>query len=323
MKKTAPRRAVLKAFAKINLSLQVGRRRADGYHDLRTVFQTVSLADQLEIEFTPGRPTRIHLSGVPSITDNIVERAARDVMRSAGIRGSLRMHLEKRIPMGGGLGGGSSDAAAVLLALPVLAGAGIPMDQLRQLAAALGSDVPFFLEGGTCLGEGRGELLTRVKDASARHALLVIPEVAVSTAAAYRDLELTGGNPSNRMKRFQSLARALADSARPEQWKAFCENDFESVVFRRYPLLHSLHRKLRSLGAGPARMSGSGSTLFGVFAAGSLRDQARQVLDSAGGVARVEPFHFVSRKRYRAALWNALGSHMDGKKWPPLSRYAE
>src|SRR5580704_15480559 len=135
---TRERIARVRAYAKLNLGLRVLFKRPDGYHELRTVFQTISLADKLQISFAPARSTRIEMLGTPDIPDNLAERAARLVMSAGGKHGAVRISLRKVIPAGAGLGGGSSDAAAVLLALPVLAGARLPIDQLRSLAATLG-----------------------------------------------------------------------------------------------------------------------------------------------------------------------------------------
>jgi len=323
-----PRRAKLKAFAKINLSLLVGNRRRDGYHEISTLFQTVSLADQLELEYMPGPKTAIELSCTEEIEDNLAARAARRVMQASRAQGQVRIQINKRIPMGGGLGGGSSDAAAVLLALPVLTGRGVEESRLEAIAGELGSDVPFFLKGGAAIGVGRGEVLYPGPEIAAPYTLIVAPPVSVFTAEAYAGLgrpvaELTGTDNFNRMKKFQSLAWALARSARADQWKAFCENDFEAVVFRRYPLLQSLQRKLRELGAGPARMSGSGSALFGVFASDQDRDRAMDALSGSRAGLRLERVSFVGRKRYQAAFWKALAPHMKENTWPPQSRYAE
>ncbi|MCP5114812.1 MAG: 4-(cytidine 5'-diphospho)-2-C-methyl-D-erythritol kinase, partial [bacterium] len=153
------RRARLKALAKINLSLKVLGKRPDGYHELRTVFQTISLGDTLEMSYEPARRSRVELESTVDISDNLVVRAARLVMDAARMKGLVSFRLTKRIPLGGGMGGGSSDAAAVLLALPVLAGKDVPYEQLAEMALELGSDVPFFLLGGTALGMGRGEEL--------------------------------------------------------------------------------------------------------------------------------------------------------------------
>src|SRR4029077_12109100 len=146
------RRTRVRALAKINLDLRVLGRRPDGYHELRTIFQTISLADTLEIEFTPGRKTSIALEDTLHIADNLVIRAARMAMDAMRATGSIRMRLTKRIPIGAGLGGGSSDAAAALLALPPLVGRVLDLPKLSGIGEQLGSDVPFFLLGGTAVG---------------------------------------------------------------------------------------------------------------------------------------------------------------------------
>src|SRR5208283_5251304 len=139
-----PRRARLQAYAKLNLCLRVLYRRPDGYHELRTVFQTISLADRIDVTFERSRDTLIEIEGTPEIPDNLVEKAARLVLENLEIHARVHFRLGKKIPPGAGLGGGSSDAAAVLLALPVLAGKIVPLARLAGLAAQLGSDVPFF-----------------------------------------------------------------------------------------------------------------------------------------------------------------------------------
>jgi 4-diphosphocytidyl-2-C-methyl-D-erythritol kinase len=185
----APRRARLRALAKINLGLRVLHQRADGFHELRTVFQTISLSDTLEVEFEPSRRTAIELTGCDNIADNLVARAARVAMDAMKLTGKVRFHLTKRIPMGAGLGGGSSDAAAVLLALPVLAGRELALQELVALGAQLGSDVPFFFLGGTALGLGRGTELYPLPEMPAEPLVLLAPAIHVSTAEAYRALD--------------------------------------------------------------------------------------------------------------------------------------
>ncbi len=148
-------RVRIRSLAKINLDLRVLRKRPDGFHELRTIFQTISLADTIRIEYQRGR-TRIELNSNVNIPDNLILRAADSVMKAARAKGRLRFDLTKRIPLGGGLGGGSSNAASVLLALPALLGKRVPLEKLMELAAELGSDVPFFLAGGTAVGIGRG-----------------------------------------------------------------------------------------------------------------------------------------------------------------------
>jgi 4-diphosphocytidyl-2-C-methyl-D-erythritol kinase len=202
---TSERRARVRALAKLNLDLRVLGRRPDGYHELRTIFQTISLADTLEIAFTPGRRSRIELEDSAAIPDNLAVRAA-EALFSARIRGSVRIALRKQIPMGAGLGGGSSDAAAVLLALPALAGVALPFEKLCAIAAGLGSDVNFFLQGGCAAGIGRGTELFPLPDGPALSGLLVAPGVHVSTAEAYRalGLRLTPDLHQNKINSFQS-----------------------------------------------------------------------------------------------------------------------
>src|SRR5947209_1552150 len=142
------RRARIRALAKINLDLRVLDRRPDGYHELRTIFQTISLSDRLDLAFTPRRSTAIALHSDVDIPGNLAAKAVRLCLDELRLTGDVELRLEKRIPLGAGLGGGSSDAAAVLLALPVLAGGVIPMERLIAVARELGSDVPFFLVGG-------------------------------------------------------------------------------------------------------------------------------------------------------------------------------
>src|SRR5262249_52634832 len=153
--------------------LRVLGKRPDGYHELRTVFQTISLADSIDISFATARRTAVELDDPLGIEHNLAAKAAHLVLDAMRITGRIAMRLTKRIPMGAGLGGGSSDAAAVLLALPVLAGRTLPLLELCALAKALGSDVPFFLLGGTAAGIGRGEELFPLPDVPPLPGLLI------------------------------------------------------------------------------------------------------------------------------------------------------
>jgi 4-diphosphocytidyl-2-C-methyl-D-erythritol kinase len=306
-----PRRARIRALAKINLDLRVTGKRPDGYHELRTVFQTVSLADTLELSFTPARSTAIELADSANIPDNLVVRAARMALDAMRVHGRLEMRLTKRIPMGAGLGGGSSDAAAVLLALPVLAGGVVGFAELSAIAQALGSDINFFLFGGTAVGIGRGTELFPLPDGAARFGLLVAPGVHVSTSGAYRALSpsLTLELQQNKISSFQSLL-----------WfgdQGSAANDFESVVFAQHGRLAGLKKKLTRLGADPAMMTGSGSALFGMFRS---RVDAIAALGSFTG-ENAFTISTVSRARYRSQWWRALAPHIDEKLWPPRSRY--
>ena len=311
------RRARVRALAKINLDLRVLGKRPDGFHELRTVFQTVSLADTLEIAFTPARKTAISLEDDLEIADNLVVRAARLVMEAMRATGRIEMRLTKRIPMGAGLGGGSSDAAAVLLALPALVGRafGHTMDlpKLCAIGEQLGSDVPFFLLGGTAVGIGRGSELFPLPDAPARQGILVAPGIHVNTARAYRDLSprLTTELQQNKIVSFQSVTWDTGSLAS-------ARNDFESVVFEQHRKLATLKKRLVRAGATVALMTGSGSALFGLFPDGNGISRAKELL----GEVQTFPISLVGRARYRALWRRALKEHTTPGLWPLQSRYS-
>ncbi len=315
-----PRRARVRALAKLNLGLKVLNKRPDGFHELRTIFQTISLADRIDIEFTPGVRSEVDVISEPEIEDNLVARAARLVMDTLRIRGRARFELTKRIPMGGGLGGGSSDAAAVLLSLPVLAGRRLDLETLVDLAARLGSDVPFFVFGGTAVALGRGTELYPLADLPPRPGVVVTPAVHVSTAEAYRALgrELTPASGSRNINSFQAMVWRRSCGVPEEAWEESLENDFEAVVFDQYPQLKSIKQKLRRLGAHPAMMTGSGAAVFGLFDSPLTAAAAR----AAFGRCAAFPVTTVGRARYRAMWWRCLEDHLGRKSWPLESRYS-
>jgi 4-diphosphocytidyl-2-C-methyl-D-erythritol kinase len=309
------RRARLRALAKINLDLRVLGKRPDGFHELRTVFQTISLADTIEIAFMPGGKTAIEVEDNLGIPDNLAARAARMALEAMRVTGRVEMRIDKRIPMGAGLGGGSSDAAAVLLALPVLAGREVDLPELCAMAEQLGSDVPFFLLGGRAVGIGRGSELFPLPDAPARMGLLVVPGVHVSTAEAYRRLSprLTSESQQNKIFSFQSYTW---DGGGREP----ARNDFEAVVFKEHRSLAVLKKRLIGAGASLAMMTGSGSGVFGLF---HTREQATLALDSLGSLGKGKAYgiSLVGRQRYRSLWWRALREHTTQRTWPPQSRY--
>jgi 4-diphosphocytidyl-2-C-methyl-D-erythritol kinase len=307
------RLARVPAYGKLNLGLRVLYKRPDGFHELRTVFQTISLADRLEIAWVPGRITRVEIEGTPEIADNLVGRAARLVLEALKVHGDARFKLKKNIPMGAGLGGGSSDAAAVLLALPVLIGKPLSADRLLALASRLGSDVPFFLHGGTALGLGRGEELYPLPDYPASNGILITPDIHSSTADAYNDLSmrLTSISLQNKINSFQQQVWRGGS----EGQIAVDDNDFEEVVFARYPELKHIKQRLRRAGAEPVAMTGSGSAIFGIFADEEKADRAKKSFPDK----TVFPISFVSRAKYRSAWRRALHLHAEGTLWPPRS----
>jgi 4-diphosphocytidyl-2-C-methyl-D-erythritol kinase len=274
----AIKRIALRAYAKINLGLSILGRREDGYHELRTVFQTVSLADDVEIEL--GRssgPVRLKCSGfdVPEGAANLAVRAAELVRRERSLRRGVLIRLRKRIPPGSGLGGASSDAAAVLRGLLALSGTRLPGERLLRLAATLGSDVPFFLIGGRAVGLGRGEELYPLPEAPRRWAIILFPGEGMSTVEAYRLLRrprLTANLARPTIELFcgRVLEEVVAGAA--------LTNDFEPLLLRRLPVLRAARRALLQSGAETAALSGSGSAFYGLFADGGSARRAADAL---------------------------------------------
>ena len=290
-------------FAKLNLDLRVLHKRPDDYHELRTIFQTISLKDSLQVEYEPAKRTQINLSSSIEIEDNVVVRSAKMVLGHLKRTAWVRFVINKQIPLGAGLGGGSSDAAAVLIALPALAGKHIPFPDLVRLAESLGSDVPFFLQGGTALGVGRGSEIYPLPDLPPTIALLVSPGIHVSTANAYRALNrtaLTSPAESPILREFQTIAWNLAGSSLDQ---LPLKNDFEEAVFGIHKQLAVQVRKLRKLGAKPALMTGSGSALFGIFK--DIADAQAAASQFPAGWAHL--VRFVSRRQYRNLWRRSLG----------------
>lgn len=272
--------------AKVNLYLKILGRREDGYHELVTVMQPLTLADELGLR--PGRELTLECRQpeVPSGPDNLVWRAAQAF--AAATRQKLQVHLRlvKNIPMAAGLGGGSSDAAATLLALNELAGYPLDLAALSRLGAALGADVPFFLRPGPAVGRGIGTDLSPL-DLPPFWYVLFNPGVALSTRWVYAHLNL------DTLTRQGAPERDTWDADHPEDWVA---NDLETVTLSRYPELREALDQLARAGARTQGMSGSGPTLFGLFgeaeeartAARRLRPQFSGWLAVARGLTRDE-----------------------------------
>jgi 4-diphosphocytidyl-2-C-methyl-D-erythritol kinase len=250
----------VRAYAKINWSLRITGRRGDGFHDLETLFQQISLHDTLTIERADRFTVTCDDPSIPTDDSNLVLRAARAVDAPP-----VAIHIEKRIPAGGGLGGGSADAAATLTALAAMFGIDAP---LADLALSIGSDVPFFLEGGTAYATGRGEVLTPLPPPSAPiPLLLVLPEERVLTAAAFRMLRRFSPRLGVAQYRAMLANDLLAHGAD-------LINDFEEPIFAALPSLALLKQQLLDAGATWAAMSGSGSTMVGAFRDAATRDAA-------------------------------------------------
>jgi 4-diphosphocytidyl-2-C-methyl-D-erythritol kinase len=237
-------------------------RRADGYHELRTLFQAVDLADEVEVELG-GAGVRLEVTGaeLPAGPENLAFRAAQGFLeRWGGGAHGVALRLHKRIPVGAGLGGGSSNAATVLLALQELLGRPAPPAELWALARELGADVPFFLVGGTALGVGRGDELFPLPELPPRRLLLALPPVQVLTREVFADLGQLTALPLD--PRIGALVQ------RGELgWEvlSYVTNDLEAPVFRRWPELARLHQELLATGAVAARLSGSGAALWAAW----------------------------------------------------------
>lgn len=263
----------LPSFAKVNLHLRVLGRRDDGFHEIFTVFQTISLADELTFEPADVLELICDDPAVPADDTNLIVRAAKALKPDGG----ARISLVKSIPMGGGLGGGSSNAATALVGLNRLWELGFDVDQLGSIGAEIGSDVPFFLSGGTAIGIGRGTDIEPISDLDERFMVLIVPDVHVSTAAAYAGLHaesLTNGD----LNRILRVCRSEAES--PDFLQAALINDFEPTVFAEFPEIGRAKQRLMELGANRALMSGSGASVFGIFDKEETRQTALKALDN-------------------------------------------
>ena len=284
----------LPSFAKINLGLRVIGRRADGFHDIFTVFQTVSLADELSFEPADRMEVVCDDPGVPTDATNLILRAAKALNPDGG----ARISLVKRIPMGGGLGGGSSNAATALIGFNRLWQLGLNAGQLASIGAEIGSDVPFFLEGGTAIGVGRGTDVEAIPDMGVPFMILIAPGSHVSTAAAYADLNAENLTNSD-LNRILRVCRSEAES--PDFLRSALINDFEPTVFAKFPEIGRAKQRLTELGASRALMSGSGSSVFGIFDKEETRQTAMKALDNEVNWRKFA-VAAVSRSEYREKM---------------------
>jgi len=253
--------------AKINLFLDVAGRRADGYHDIVTVFHEIDLADDLEARLVDGRPgdVTIELVGrtsgdgtaIPADGRNLAVRAAKLLLAEADSRATIALRLVKRIPTGGGLGGGSADAAGALRAVNRLLGLGASVEALERIGLETGSDVPFLVKGGTAIGRGRGEILERIDDVPKFRFALMHPDFGVSTAEVYRRVTPPYGGESG-------LAEVVAAlrSGDAKRLGLLCRNALEAPAIRAEPRLGEALEAAREVLGGLVHMTGSGSTLF-------------------------------------------------------------
>ncbi len=280
------KRCHVQAYAKINLSLRVLGKRADGYHELDTYFLQVDLADDLFFETTArsGLELSCNWNSVPLDDTNLCARAYHLIANAIGKRPGARLHLEKKIPLGAGMGGGSSDAAVTLIVLNNLFNAGLSDETLFELAQQLGSDVPFFLCGGLCHGTGRGEVLTPLAQLPDLYALIITPDIVLATASVYQNLKIglttTGENTI--------FADLNYDLKKFYERHPLGQNDLEGWVLQQYPVLAQIKQKLLECGAWGASMTGSGSAVFGLFSAMETAQNARRAFqdEHAAFIAR-------------------------------------
>ncbi len=272
------------APAKINLFLDILSRRPDGYHDLGTLFQTIAVGDELSAEET--RDLRITVRyNVPQtypLEEDLVYRAANLLRETFGIQRGVDFYLEKRMPLGAGLGGGSADAAAALRLLNRLWELNLSFDEMERLGAKLGADVPFLVRGGSALAEGIGDVLTHLKplELPENAALLVAtPKCAVPTKAAYAGCVPSGNS------RWETYRQSDF-----RNFREFAFNKFEESVFPRFPMISRMKTLLENAGAEFALMSGSGASVFGLFENRSLAKKAVRLVDSESRFVAVTQF---------------------------------
>lgn len=291
----------LPSFAKINWQLRVMGRRADNYHELQTIFQTVTLHDDLT--FAPRADGQFQFStnsqDIPNDYGNLVLRAARALKKYYGIEQGAFINLEKVIPVEGGLGGGSSNAAVALLGLAHLWEIETDKEVLTKIGASLGADVPFFLTGGTALGTGLGTEVSPVEEVSANHLLIVKPEAKVATAEAFKALN------SPALTKADSaiiLSISRADEQFTDSYPDALHNDFEPVVFQLKPEIGRVKDALLRAGARQALLAGSGSSVYGVFDNSVMQGRAIKMLEKESDSWSLFPCATLTRAAYLAAL---------------------
>ncbi len=305
-----------RSYAKINIGLSIGKRRDNGFHDLLTIYQTVAAYDVIKVQFGKGTGIEIRCRDprVPADETNTCYRIADRVMKRFKLRGRLSIAIEKNLPVQGGLGAGSSNAVATMLALEKELKQSLTPEERLNFAAEVGSDLPLFLVGGTALGIGRGEQVFPLEDLPAIHCVLVTPDKSVSTPEAFADWDdkfaivgphhdpeklskLTQTTGSDTITPFSravfgwlmgsSTGVPTASGDRAETLlldlvRAGIENDFERVVFPKHPELRDVKRVLEREGARYASLSGSGSALYGLFSSAEAAQKAAQKLNGAG-----------------------------------------
>lgn len=286
---------LIEAMGKVNLGLDVLRRREDGYHEVRMVMQTVDLCDDLLFERTkkPGIEIETDREGIPVDEKNLVYQAADLLMKRFEVTDGLRVKLRKRIPIAAGMAGGSTDAAAAFVAVNELFELGLGKRELMELAVQVGADVPYCILGGTALAEGIGEKLTGLPDAPECTLLIARPDIAVSTKFVYENLHL------DTLERHPDIDGML-EAVYGQDLNAMAAklgNVLESVTVREYPVIEKLKQWMKENGAVNALMSGSGPTVFGIYREKREAQKACALLRESGLAGMVETAELVEGNR--------------------------
>jgi 4-diphosphocytidyl-2-C-methyl-D-erythritol kinase len=314
----------LQSFAKINLGLRIGRLRADGFHELRTAYQTIALHDIVSVSVGRGSGIEIRCKDprIPTDSNNTCYKIVDRAMQALKVRGRVVIEIEKRLPVQGGLGGASGNAVAALLALERALRKKLPAAERLRIAAEVGSDIPLFLVGGTVLGVGRGEEVYPLPDLPPTPCVIVLPDIAVSTPKAFVEWDkLTVPTHSDRILKFSRETSAWlnavpitggrrsgvsargggrAESPLLDLVRTGIENDFERVVFPKYPELLEVKRVLEKAGARYASLSGSGSAIYGLF------DLQKQAAAAAKKLAQSGTRAVVTSTLTRRQYWKKL-----------------
>lgn len=272
------------AMSKVNLGLDVIRRREDGYHEVRMIMQTLNLCDELTIARREDERIVItcNLEDLECDENNLIYKAAKKLMDAAGVTSGLDIHLQKNIPVAAGMAGGSTDAAATLTGVNELLGIGFSVDKLKEIGVTIGADVPYCIEGGTQLSEGIGEILTRLKPAPQCYVLVAKPHVGVSTKYVYENLHV---DTIKRHPDIDGMLEGIENNDIHEVAKTM-ENILENVTEKKYPVIKELKDIMLGEGALNSLMSGSGPTVFGLFEDEEKANKALEKVQATGEVSQ-------------------------------------
>ena len=273
-------RISINAMAKINLGLDVLRRRENGYHDVKMIMQTVNIYDTLD--FVKLQESKIVVKTdtmeLPTDENNLIYKAAKLLFEKCGVIEGVEITLTKRIPIAAGMAGGSTDAAAALVGINTLFDLNLFMDELKEIGVKIGADVPYCIEGGTALSEGIGEILTKLPDAPDCFVVVAKPEISVSTKYVYENLH------ANELKYHPDID-GMVEAIRENDLDGVCrrmENVLETVTETKYPVISELKKLLKDAGAENSLMSGSGPTVFAIFKEEEIANRALEAVKNSG-----------------------------------------